>query len=302
MSGIMIRAGFFLLMVVLGYMVKKTGILTKEDGVALARIVLSITLPCAILVSFRTFVFDWAYMLIPLISFCANWLMLLTGYMISRKGTRDDRIYYMLELPAYNIGNFTLPFVSGILGPEGVVATCLFDMGNSPMCLGLNATVTSYAVGQKPGRTALAAVLSIFKKPSFTVYFIMLILSMFSLTLPDVIFDFAGMISPANAPMAMIMTGLMLEFSLDRSKLRKVLSVNIIRLALAMAICLGFYFLAPFPYEVRKAVAITAFAPISSASPAFVAEMKGDVEVVGFASTVSISTALVLMPVLFALL
>ena len=121
-------------------------------------------------------------------------------------------------------------------------------------------------------------------------------------SLPDVIFDFAGMISPANAPMAMIMTGLMLEFSLDRSKLRKVLSVNIIRLALALAICLGFYFLAPFPYEVRKAVAITAFAPISSASPAFVAEMKGDVEVVGFASTVSISTALVLMPVLFALL
>ena len=140
MAGILLRACFFLLMVILGYGMKKAGVLTKDDGVAVARVVLNITLPCAILVSFRTFVFEWGYMVIPLISFAANWAMLGIGYMISRRSGRDGRIFYMLELPAYNIGNFTLPFVSGILGATGVVATCLFDMGNSPMCLGLNQT------------------------------------------------------------------------------------------------------------------------------------------------------------------
>ena len=62
MAEILTRACFFLLLVVLGYAVKKTGALSKEDGVALARVVLNITLPAAILVSFRTFTFDWAYM------------------------------------------------------------------------------------------------------------------------------------------------------------------------------------------------------------------------------------------------
>lgn len=302
MLDILIRASFFLLMVALGYGVKKLGVLTKEDGVALARVVLNITLPCAILVSFRTFVFSWSYMLIPLVSFAANWLMLAAGYLISARRGRDERIFYMLELPAYNIGNFTLPFVSGILGPTGVVATCLFDMGNSPMCLGVNMLMTTLAIHENPTRRPLRAVLSVFTKPSFTVYFIMLVLSMPSISLPDVIFDFAGMISPANGPLAMIMIGLMLEFSLDRTRLTEVFTVNTIRLLLAFGIAAGIYFLTPFPYEVRKAVAITAFAPISSASPAFVADLKGDVELVGFASTVSIILALILMPVLFALL
>lgn len=302
MTQILVRAGFFLLMVVVGYIAKKLGVLGKDDGVSLARIVLNITLPCAILVSFRTFVFDWTYMVIPLISFAANWLMLLVGFGITRHSPRDERIYYMLELPAYNIGNFTLPFVSGILGATGVVATCLFDMGNSPMCLGLNFIVTAFAIRENPGRNALTSVLSIFRKPSFTVYFTMLVLSILGLSLPDAVFEFAGMISPANGPMAMVMIGLMLEFSMDRTKLKEVFTVNAIRLALAALIAFLFFTFAPFPYEARKAVAITAFAPISSASPAFVADLKGDVELVGFASTVSIVLALVLMPVLFALL
>ena len=302
MSDILMRACFFLLMVVLGYAMKKIGVLTKEDGVAIARVVLNITLPCAIIVSFRTFVFEWSYMIIPLISFAANWLMLGSGYLISRRGDRNAHIFYMMELPAYNIGNFTLPFVSGIIGATGVVATCLFDMGNSPMSLGLNFMITALVIGADPGRSMLRSVLSIFSKPSFTVYFVMLILSMFSLSLPEPVIEFASLISPANGPMAMIMIGLLLEFSSDRTKLKEVVIVNVLRLLLAAVIAFIFFSFAPFSYEVRKAIAITAFAPISSSSPAFVSELKGDVELVGFACTVSIIISLVLMPLLVVLL
>ena len=302
MADILIRACFFLLMVVLGYAVKKCGILTEEDGVALSRIVLNITLPAAILVSFRTFVFDWRFMLIPLVSLAANWLMLFAGYAMTKRRSEQDRIFYMLELPAYNIGNFTLPFVSGFLGSTGVVASCLFDMGNAPMCLGLNYTITAMAVGRASEHSAFRAVLSVFKKPSFTVYVIMLALAAFSLSLPDFVFDFAGMISPANAPMAMVMIGLMLEINMDRAKLKDALSVNVIRLVLAAVIAVLFFAFAPFSYDVKKAVVITAFAPISSSSPAFVAALKGDVELVGFASTISIIISLILMPLLIAFL
>ena len=241
MFDILIRACFFLLMVVLGYVMKKIGVLTKEDGVAVARVILNITLPCAILVSFRSFVFEWSYMIIPLVSFMANWLLIGIGYMISRRGGRDEKVYYMLSLPTYNIGNFMLPFVSGILGSTGVVATCLFDMGSSPMCLGLGFMLTALAIGEDHGRSVFSSIMQLFTKPSFTVYFVMLVLSMFSLSLPDPVFDFAAMISPANGPMAMIMIGLMLEFSSDRTKLKEVLAVNGIRIVVAVIIAFLFF-------------------------------------------------------------
>ncbi len=301
MADILIRASYFILMIAAAYGLKKAGILSKEDGVALARVILNLTLPCAIIVSFRTFVFEWSYMMIPAISLGANILMLVAGYMISRNMDRNSKVFYMLELPAYNIGNFTLPFVSGLLGASGVVASCLFDMGNSPMCIGLNAAITAMVVGAA-GKNAVKSVLTIFTKPSFDVYLIMTILALFSIHLPEKVYDFAGMISPANGPLAMIMIGLMLEFSSDRSKIKEVLIVNALRLVLAAAIAFLFFRYAPFSYEVRKAVAITAFAPISSASPAFVADLKGDVELVGFVSTVSIICSLALMPFLFAFL
>lgn len=303
MLDIIIRASYFILMIAVSYLLKRAGILSKEDGVAIARVVLNLTLPCAVLVSFRSFVFDWSYMLIPLISFMSNILMLSVGFMISRGKSREERIFYMLELSAYNIGNFTLAFVTGLLSTAGVVASCLFDMGNSPMSVAINAVITQIAVGDMMShRRAFRSLLSVFTRPAFDAYIIMLIFSALPVSLPDRVFEFAGLISPANGPLAMIMIGLMLEFRLDKSKLKEVVVVNVLRLLLAVAIAFFFFKFAPFPYEVRKAVAITAFAPISSASPAFVAEMKGDVALVGFASTVSIALALILMPFLFALL
>ena len=303
MLDIIIRASYFILMIAVSYLLKRAGILSKEDGVAIARVVLNLTLPCAVLVSFRSFVFDWSYMLIPLISFMSNILMLSVGFMISRGKSREERIFYMLELSAYNIGNFTLAFVTGLLSTAGVVASCLFDMGNSPMSVAINAVITQIAIGDMmTHRRALRSLLSVFTRPAFDAYIIMLVFSALPVSLPDRVFEFAGLISPANGPLAMIMIGLMLEFRLDKSKLKEVVVVNVLRLLLAVAIAFLFFKFAPFPYEVRKAVAITAFAPISSASPAFVAEMKGDVALVGFASTVSIALALILMPFLFALL
>ena len=302
MESIILRASFFLLMIVIAYALKRAGVLKKEDGISLARIVMNVTLPCAILVGFRTFVFEWSYMVIPVISLLAEVLMLAVGYAITRGRSRDERIFYMMCLPAYNIGNFTLPFISGMLGSAGIIAACLFDMGNSPMCLGLNFAFTALAIGSAAGRNPLRQLLTVFTKPSFIVYIVMLLLSASGLSLPDAVFDFAGLISPANGPMAMVMVGLMLEFRFDRSKVTEAVAVNAMRLALAAAIAALFFMFAPFSYEIRKAVAITAFAPIASASPAFVAALKGDVALVGFASTLSIISALVIIPLLVVLL
>ena len=143
------------------------------------RTIMNITLPCAILVSFRTYVFDLSMLLLTAAGFLSAVLMFILGYLISLKKGRDERIFYMLNMGAYNIGNFTLPFVSGFLGAAGTVATCLFDMGNAVMCVGGNLVFTQIAVdGKREGKGIVRSLLVVFTKPSFTVYVIMMILAL----------------------------------------------------------------------------------------------------------------------------
>ncbi len=303
MVEVILRASFFFLMIALSYALKKIGVLKREDAEALGRVIMNITLPAAILASFRTYVFDVSMMLLTLVGFLSTVFMISLGYFISLKKSRDERIFYMLNLPAYNIGNFTLPFVSGFLGAAGTVATCLFDMGNAVMCVGGNLVFTDLAVnGRKNGRSIPRSLLTVFTKPSFTIYVIMMVLSVIGIRLPGFVFDFASAISPANGVIAMFMIGIMFEFTFSRENMKEVLAVNAIRLILACAIAYFFYNMTSFSYEVRKAAAITAFAPISSAAGAFCQELKGNQELEGFASTVSIILSLIIIPVLLTVL
>ncbi len=303
MLDVLLRALFFFGMVALAYALKKAGVLRKEDAESLGRVIMNITLPAAILVSFRTYVFDLSMLLLTAAGFLSTVFMFILGYLISLGKNRNERIFYMLNMGAYNIGNFTLPFVSGFLGAAGTVATCLFDMGNAVMCVGGNLVFTQIAVdGKRGGKGIVRSLLVVFTKPSFTIYVIMMILAVIGIKLPSVVFDFAAAISPANGVLAMFMIGLMFEFTFDRKSMREVATVTVLRLILSVVIAYCFFNFTSFPYEIRKAVAVTAFAPISSAAGAFVQELHGDQALEGFASTVSIILSLVIIPVLIAVL
>ena len=303
MLDVLLRALFFFGIVALAYALKKAGVLRKEDAESLGRVIMNITLPAAILVSFRTYVFDLSMLLLTAAGLLSTVFMFILGYLISLGKNRNERIFYMLNMGAYNIGNFTLPFVSGFLGAAGTVATCLFDMGNAVMCVGGNLVFTQIAVdGKRGGKGIVRSLLTVFTKPSFTIYVIMMILAVIGIKLPSVVFDFAAAISPANGVMAMFMIGLMFEFTFDRKSMREVATVTVLRLILSVVIAYCFFNFTSFPYEIRKAVAVTAFAPISSAAGAFVQELHGDQALEGFASTVSIILSLVIIPVLIAVL
>lgn len=303
MVEVILRASFFFLMIALAYALKKVGVLKRSDAETLGRIIMNITLPAAILVSFRTYEFNVSMLLLTFVGLISPIIMISIGYLISRGKNREQRIFYMLNLPAYNIGNFTLPFVSGFLGAIGTVSTCLFDMGNAFMCVGGNLVFTELAVdGRKEGRSIPRSLLTVFTKPSFTIYVTMMVLSIIGIKLPDFVFDFAASISPANGIIAMFMIGIMFEFTFSKENLKEVLIVNGLRLAIACAIAYFFYCMTDFSYDIRKAAAITAFAPISSAAGAFCQELNGNQELEGFVSTTSIILSLIIIPVLLMVL
>ena len=92
MLDVILRASFFFGMIVLAYILKKVGVVRKSDAEALGRIIMNITLPAAILTSFRTYVFDISIMLITLVGFLSTIFMSALGYLISMKKSREERI------------------------------------------------------------------------------------------------------------------------------------------------------------------------------------------------------------------
>ena len=303
MGSVIFRAFCFLFMIFLGYALKKIGVLHKEDGAVVARIVLNITLPCALLMGFREFVFDVKLLMIPIVSVLMLLSMMGLGYLLSRRTrSREDSLYYLLSFDGFNIGNFVLPFVSNVLGATGIVAVCLFDIGNAIVCMGIGLLFVSVVVGSDQKVSLGKSILGLFKKPPFVVYTLMLLLAVLNVRLPDFVFEIAGSISPANGPMAMIMIGLMLEFSFKKEHLTKVVKVIGIRLGFACVVGYLFYTFAPFDEIIRRAVVVTCFAPIASASPAFTADYGGNTELAGFVNSVSIILSMVLIPVLLTVL
>ena len=301
MSAIIIRALCFLAMVLLAFGLKKIHILSKEDGYALSRVIMNITLPCAIISSFSSIELSGYLLIFIFFGLLANGLLLLFSYLVCRKKSREDIIYYILSTPAYNIGNFTLPFASAMLGPVGAVTTCLFDTGNAIQCVGIDyAVAKSMCDGEK--KSVWSMFKPLLKVPTFMVYVIFIILSLIKAPIPSPFYEFTSLVATANGPIAMIMLGLLLEISFDKNDLKKVINVLLMRYAISLAFTLFFFFVLDVPYEVKKAACIVVWSPISTAAPAFTLQLKGNTSLAGMVNSISLIISLIIIPILVIVL
>ena len=136
MLDILVRAGSFVAIIILGYMLRKIGVFKKEDFTVLSKIVLKITLPAAIIVSFSGKKIDLAMLSLVVLGLGGGFIYILLGILMNWHKGKESQAFWLLNISGYNIGNFTLPFVQSFLGPIGVITTSVFDVGNAFVSLG----------------------------------------------------------------------------------------------------------------------------------------------------------------------
>ena len=117
MLDVLMRAGSFIAVVLLGYCLKKIGFFMQEDFTILSRITIRITLPATIISSFAGKQIDMALLSLALLSIGCGLLYVAIGFLINRKHGREQQAFEMLNLPGYNIGTFVIPFAQSFLGP-----------------------------------------------------------------------------------------------------------------------------------------------------------------------------------------
>ena len=301
MQEILIKAGCYIAIIVLGYVLRRSGFFGPEAFGVLSRIVIKITLPCAIISSSAGKPIDVTMLTISALGLGGGVAYMLAGWLVHRKKDREEKAFAVLNTPGYNIGTFALPFTQSFLGPVGVLTTSLFDVGNSFVCLG-GAFGAAQAVKEGTGFHLKKILTAPLKSIPFLTHLIMVTLNLLSLDVPGPVVSFAGIVGNANAFLAMLMIGVGFNLSGDRSQAGAIMRILGVRYGIAAVLALAYYFLLPFDLEVRQALVILAFSPIGSAVPVFTAELKGDVGLSSAINSISIVCSIVIIVTLLVVM
>lgn len=294
MQEILTRAGCFVAIIVLGYVLKKIKFFPEDTFTVLSKIVIRVTLPATIVTNFAGKEFDLSLLAVIALGLGFNLVYIAVMALLGRRQGREDLTFDLVNTPSYNIGTFTLPFVQSFLGPMGVVTTSLFDTGNAFISLG-----GSYAIGsmilsgakfsfRRIGRALVRSV-------PFMTYIVMLVLALLHVVPPKPVLEFAGVIGNGNAFLAMLMIGVGFHLEMDKAHVGKIVKILSVRYGFAVIAALLCWFVLPFSLDVRQALVLLVFSPTASASPGWTAELKGDVGLASALGSVSIVCSIVII-------
>lgn len=264
MTTVLFKALAFILMIALGYFMKARRILQQEDSQVLMKIIINITMPAALISGFRTFSLDFSLLFALGIGFGMNLLLLAAGWLFSVRKTGTTRALYLLNTPSYNIGNFVLPFVQGFLPSSAVLCLCMYDAGNNPYGAGITYSAACSASGGN-GKLSVKHILrTLFHSPPFLAYFIMLVLYLPGIRLPDAFFDLCTLFGQGNAFLAMFTLGLIFEWHLTREDMSEVAQILGLRYLLCLAAAAVVFLLTPFDLVTRQTLCLCLIGPVTT--------------------------------------
>lgn len=284
-----------------GYLMKQAGIFTRQSFDTISNIVFRVTLPAAIIVNLNGVHFELNYLFISVLAIVFNFIFIGMGYVIGKD--REEKSFLMLNLNGFNIGNFALPFVSYFFDKAAVLIVCLFDAGNSLMCMGTGYGLAAY-VGGRSGDENIFKMLAKILLTSAPVlsYVFMIVLAILGWQLPDTLIQWAKIPASANTFLSMLMIGVALGISLKPEFVHLVvknISSRLIGSAVMAALAL---WLLPYDMNIKKVIVVLAFSPIAGMACYFTAKMKSNIQVAACISSLSILISIIVMSTLIIVL
>ena len=276
MLNILIKAGCYIAIIILGIFLRRIGFFKESDFSVLSKIVIRVTLPAALIVNAATREFSPDLLVLSLLGLGGGILYMAAGWLVSRHADKEQQAFDILNHAGYNIGVFVIPFTQSFLGATGVMIASIFDVGNAFICLGGAYGVAS-AVKDGKGFDIRQVLKALAVSVPFLVHIGTVLMNLLHIPFPAPVVECAGIIANANAFLAMLMIGVGFKLSLEKSKLNRIFRALLIRYSIAAALALCYWFLLPFDRLIRLTLVILAVSPIGSAVPGFTDDLGGDV-------------------------
>ena len=295
-----------LIIVALGYLLKRTRILTEENGEIVAKIIFNLTLPAVILKVTSTIVFKINLILLPLISISYGFLMVLIGLLLFKKYQKNMKGLLMMSIIGFNVANFSFPLVEGIWGNTGLQLIALVDAGNA-----FSIFVVCYTMGwifsnnNDPKKIDFKHISkNLLKSTPLMSYVIALSLNFSGILLPFFLRDLIDIISMANSPLVLLLLGIFLNFKFQKSQWWMIGKALLIRYVFGFTFGLFFYLFLPsamFSNLFRLIIFISLVLPVGLAVIPFSVEMQYDKKLITMIVNLSIVSSFLLMWILVLL-
>lgn len=295
MEHVLVNAAAYVAIIILGYVLKRGGLFQASDFRILSKIVLNITLPAAVIANFSKLKLDLSLLSLVGVGLVCTLVLVGIGYVVGKSQGPRAQAFNMQNFSGFNIGVFALPFILNFVGPVGVAAICLFDVGNSLLVMGGTYALAATVMYKNETFSWVTFMKTVFSSTTMIVYLTMTVLSLFHWSLPGEVLVFTDKIAVANGFVAMLMIGIGFELHLERSKVARIVQALVVRLSFAALLAVLFYYVSPFSLEVRQALVLLAFSPIPASATAFTAKLDGDIALSSTLNSLAIVVSIVMM-------
>lgn len=255
-------------MILLGCLLRRVGVLCREDAAVISRIMVNVTLPCVIIRNLDGVVLDREIMAAVLIGLGVNFFFFIQSIIFSKASDPDDRVVKIFSLTSFNVGSYAIPILTPFVTAHTMAGVLAFNYtGTILFIFGVAPTVAKMAYGRDGKGTVKLLKENLLQSVPAIACAVMLILAMLRVSLPAPVSGIVTSISGANTILAMLGIGVLLEFKLPKADLARDLSVLFLRLGTAVVCALGTYFLFPVSDDLKRALILVAFTPVSSCNP-----------------------------------
>lgn len=301
MIDVLIQALGFVLVIIIGFTLKKVKVLEKQDGNILATIIMNVTLPCALLTNATGITINSAMLILLLIGFLSNVFMVGVSYILGKREGKLEQGMLMINCSGYNIGCFVMPFAQAFFPGVGVGYLCMFDVGNSLMCLGGTYALASSVASAGDKLSVKSVCKKLFSSIPFDVYIIIFILSIFNLSIPKPILSITSFIGAGNGFLAMLMIGILLEIKINMKEIKDVLKILVSRVCCNAVFMILVYLFLPVPLLAKKILILALAAPLTTISAVFCRRIGFIKDTPAVANSLSIIISIIELTILIIL-
>ena len=301
MSNVLTQTIVYVVLLFAGYGFKKAGIFKVEDTDFLKKVILYLTMPAMAVNGLKDLELQPSFLWCFLAGFGTSTILMLVGMAATRKKSPEEKVMYLFNLNTYNIGNFAIPFLTGLLSTDGFAALCLFDIGVAIYLYGIDYSLAEAVKGGKSRFSLKFLLKKIFTSPITDMYLLMILLAALHLRLPEPVLKLASVMGNANAFLAMLSIGILFELKLDRKNLWEMVKFFALRYGTILAIMAGVILFIPFSPDIRQAICVLLAAPVASIAPLLTQNAGGDGAKAAQINSISILLGIAGMMIVYAL-
>ncbi len=252
-----------LLLIAVGYLVKRLGVVSREDGRVVNRIVLYLTLPAMNLKVISSTELSWALFVLPLAFLAAGVISSQVGRWGGRRLdlSRPDLGTFVVSFCGV-MGSLAYPFAESAFGFEGVRTVAVSDLGNA-----IAIFVVAYYLSFRYSDKGNFDMRQVFKKVAtffpLHAFLLAIVVNLAGITLGGLPAALIDGIAVMNSPLMLLGLGIYLEIDVSREESKILLTQLVGKYSVGLLIAAVLVFALPFRGPTRGMLFLLPLMPTS---------------------------------------